>query len=136
MPPETVSKIEFEENRLVILRNEKNRLEREIDILKIRHEDRKVELERLLRDFQSSKRVDNDTIARQLLDNKAREDKLQKTQMEVNLLRVQIEQDANKQKDLLLRKEVELDRLIEETKQQKAELAKRLSAKQETKHEK
>lgn len=133
MPPE--SNIEFEENRLTILRNEKTRLEREIDILKIRYEDRKNELERLLREFQETKRVDNDKIARQLFDNKTREDKLQKTQMEVNQLRSQIEQDAIKQKDLLLRKEVDLDRLIEETKQQKAELAKRLSVK-ETKHEK
>lgn len=116
-----------ESTKLINLNNEKSRLEKEIDVLKIRYNDQLHAFEKLGREFKEKQRVDIDNINRQLVENKARELKLQKTQSEVNALKAQIEEQAENQKNLLLKKEVELDRLTTEVKAQREELAARLA---------
>lgn len=120
------SKLTQEEERLVQLRNEKTRLEKEIDILKIRYEDRQIMFQTQERSFRDKVRVDEDAIARQLADNKAKSDKLDRTQSEVNQLKAQMEESLRKQRDLLLKKEVELDQDLEKVRNERAEIAKRI----------
>lgn len=115
-------------DRVVQLRNEKTRLEKEIDLLRIRYEDRQHSFKKQADEFVSHQRADTDKINRQLVDNKAKEDRLNKTQSEVNQIRAQIEKDVQVQKDLLLRKEVELDQKLDEVKKIKADLAERLAS--------
>lgn len=123
-PPK--SKLSQEEERLVYLKNERLRLEKEIDILRIRYDDRQRMFQEQERQFQQKVRVDQDLITKQLVDNKSKSDKLDKTQSEVNQMRAKVEESAKKQREILLRKEVELDKALDGIKKERAELAKNL----------
>ena len=120
------TKEDIEESRLVILRNEKNRLEKEIDILKIKYDNQQRLFQEQANGFKERFRVDLDKIEKGLKDNKEKETKLLKTQSEVNELKAKFEVDMQSQKDLLLRKEVELDEAKDEVKKTRAELLARL----------
>lgn len=120
------SKLTQEEEKLIQLGNEKIRLEKEIDILRIRYEDHQRLFSIQERDYQKKIQVDQDLIIKQLAENKMKHERLERTQSEVNQMRATIEKSALEQKDLLLRKEVELDEALNKVKEERAELAKRI----------
>lgn len=118
--------LETEADRLLVMRHEKTRLEKEIDILMLRYQERQRLLEEQGRAASERTRVDQDRIVQQLTDNKRFEERLLKTQSEVNQLRAKIEADAVKQKNILLEKEVQLDASLADVQALKAQLAQRL----------
>lgn len=123
------TKIQMEEERLIQIRNERQRLEKEIDILRVRYDERQRLLQEQSKSFVEKQRVDQDLIVKQIHDNKMLQERLLKTQSEVNQLRARIEKDAETQKRILLEKEVELDKRIQEAKDEKVQVAHQLGRK-------